>query len=416
MNVKLVAIGVAAIMVVAAVASVAVINQKGDDKTDEALQFDGKWYASYYEFVELVDEDHKPFTDADKCPMTCGHLNTDKNPQILTLKKDTEHSLTGSFGTLKIAGTIVGNSLQAKEVIDSSNTHQYMFKGYLKDGYLSISFFQMDLVSSDQVCFAGYVLLIPENGKPVSHLSDRIDYRVINPERISVTEHQMSDFTDGDGTGSALPNANMKYVKSNTMISLFNLTGTGSNSGVQVVISNGATHTGIAVATVCGNMVYNDVNHAMFGEAYMTYGKWHICQTLHYTDPVEGKVPAIVKFEYNVEYYHGDKPTVRFLDDLYEGSVTIWENGKSTVHNVVRKDFKTMDYIVYGFEEYNGVKYQWFGTVFGGKIDFFVKSKDVTGIISGIIDDDGKLLLRGILTDMDGNKVVLQYDLKPVKK
>lgn len=408
MNAKMIAAGIVTIVVVAAIVGVVATNH---DKNDDAYNVEGKWSLSYYEWVSLVDDNHIPFTNANDCPMTCGAFEKGDDSPTINIDRMGEYFISLDLLDIGFVGTIDHNAFQFREKVDGTNTHQYIGNGYLKDGYISLSMYQLCLENQNQICCAIYARFIPENSEH-AFKDDRIDYANLGMERVDSTSHKITDFTHGTGHGTDLPMANMEYVKSQTMISLFNLTGSRNGIGVQALISHGTSPSGIAIGTVCGNMKFDGgFKYAILGDSLMNNGKLTIRQTLH-----NGNDMSWVQHEFNVKYTDGRMPTSHFLDQRYEGTVSMhYSNGKNVSGHIV-KDFKTQDNAIYAVEDHNGIRYEWFGTILVNKIQIFVTSNDVNGYISGTVNKDGTVTIFGILVDGNNESVAVRYDLRPVSQ
>lgn len=412
MNVKAISVGVVAVLVIAAIGSVVVItNQNKDsnnsDNNDEVFSFNGKWNLYYYEHVSLVDDDHKPIYDANKCDMERNMLDIKNNPITMEIKMRGDIFFTGTFNNITMSGTVTGNTVDITEEFEIGDTHRYVGVGYLKGGYFSLSYSQMDL-ETEQICCAGYAMFIPEGKEAISHLTDRVNFKDLTLERVDATAHTIDDFINNHGVGTPLPSLSIEYVKSWTMVSLFKMKGEGENTGLQVLISNGVSSHDIVFGSVTGNAKFDKKNYGLIGDFVMSNGKFMIRQSYHLN-----AATVLVNQEYNVNYDKGDLPPTSFLNKNYVGTVKMWDKNGAEKSEVITKDFMIYRNVIYGVEVFDSVKYEWFGTITGYTIDLFVISEKYSGIVRGEIAKDGTIVLYGILHNQAGEPMATEYVLQP---
>lgn len=408
MNSKAIVVGVAAILVIAAVVGIVSVNNS-KDKGGPDYGYDTKWHLSYYEMADLIDENHKVISDANDCKTYAESFDPKNSPLTLEFTSHGANFFTAKMNDTEIYGTKTARSFDFEESVNASSTHITVGKGVMHGDHLSVAFYQFLLGTSRQICVSGYLLFVPENGNPVSNLTDRVDYN-INMERVSVIAHQLTDFTEGDGTGTAVDGANITYVKSRTMLTLFNFEGKTGEKGVQSLISMG-TINGSAVGFVAGNVVSGDMLVPFTGESKMADGKFFVKHMLHY-----GETQAFIMFEYNVPYKSGNLSLMSNLKENYTGTVTIRNaaEGEPSVFNIT-KTFKTKGFAVYAHEEYNGETYTWFGSIREGMVmDLMVISDNLHGHIVGVIKQDGSIELFGLLYKKDRSSFAYHYLLTPV--
>lgn len=422
MNKQLVAIGISAILVVAAIGGFAILGNSdgGDKENDHPLE--GKWSLLYTEQANMVDDDHKPIMDASLCSFESRIYNPEQSTMTLEFKNVGKSVLNGKMGNgdraVDFVGTIADNHkfafrLSAKDAV----SHMFIFEGVMKSDHIALTFLQLHTGNgAEQICCAGYALYVPEGAESIPLYNDKVSYN-FDMERVSGTLHSIDDFKNGkSGEGKDIPYLNVAYEKSNSMVSVFNVTGKdGASKGVMALISLGINPSGNAYGIVGGNILHSidgttEKIYAFTGDTSMGDNRLTIRQQVHLTSNV-----AYFDLEYNVPYGDGKSFAPKFLENEYEGTVTIWSDFKDHRTVSITKLFKTYDTTVYGEETYEGIEYNWFGKINGSHVELLIESGNLHGHLEGHILSDGTLELSGVLYK-SGQIFAYQYDLHPVSK
>lgn len=394
---------VAAVVVVSAFAGVLFINgSKGSGDTD--IDIEGKWVLTYFEQVDLVDNDHKPIMKASDCYMFSQIFDPKHSPMTMEITSFSDNFFSGKINDVDIHGTRNDNRFSFEEITDSSNTHMYIGMGAIHKDYLGLAFYQHQLGADRQVCCAGYAMFIPEGADSPYPSKDRVDYN-LDFEPVKATLFKMEDLSNP----MAIEGGAIKYAKSNTMVSLFDIEGKSVVGGVQVLISMGK-YNGNAMGIVTGNL---DVGHgviAFSGRSEMADGKLYCSQVLH-----ENNVQRVAQMTFNVKYDSGKLLPITYLEKQYKGTVTIWDSEDEPTEGEITKTVTSIGNVVYAYEEFNGVKYKWFGVKYSGNIiQFMVMADNLRGSIFGNIQDDGSIVLKGFLYGPGGVSYAYEYEMEPV--
>lgn len=421
MNTKVVAAGfIAVIVIAAAVGGVALVSQHDDDKPkDDGASIIGKWSVMYIEAAKTSNESGA-ITNYEDVVITSHTFNPKDDKIVLEFLSTNNMFFKGKADGNDISGTFDGITFKYENVMISkhdSKPHMFTVNGVFKGDYISISFNQYDLTKDDmKLCYAGYALLIPENGDTVSPRIDWLDYNLPIQHR-STTLHIIDDFkTGGNPHGTSLPNSSLNYKRTHNLLNLYEMTGAKGGEGVMILASLGYDDHGNAYGIVSGNLIsgssLGSYNTAFLGTSTMSNGEWKFSP--HF---VSSEDSVRLDYVFNVPYYHGKTYAPSFLEKSYKGTVTQWNpDGKKVTGNIT-KEFSMSDDTFYGYESApDGSVYEWLGQIKsdGKQLSIFVSSTKFTGSIHGTINDDGTLTMYGFLRNQSQNVVVI-YELTPIK-
>lgn len=418
MNSKTVAIGVVAVLVIAAVGGIVFFTQQGDKDSSTGHELKGKWNLTYIEVAELVDHTtNKPFLNAKDCKIVSHTINPKIEKVTLDIQEMGKHVMVGKFRDHDISGSFNGMRFEFQV---SDNGHHYILKGINKGDHISLSAYKYGVYNDGTneqhlICGVSYMMFIPEGKDPVSYRSDWVNTHVLTrSEHVKTVIHSYTDFQgEKDGMGHYI-DVEVSYVKCNSLVTLFNITTDDEVTGVQAMVSLGTSSGGIAHAYIAGNNRdgVTDSITAFMGDADMANGK--IVFT-HHVRHAMLTGPSFVVMEYNVPYYDGAAPVPRFIEKNYEGTVREWTSRTDSVDKPVTRSFRTYNNVLYSETVIDGKSYIWFGEIRAGKLDITILGPNEFGRLNGFVDDDGNIHLFGKTFDKEGVHAFLDFDLHPVK-
>lgn len=423
MNGKVIAIGIAAVVILAgAGCGFAIMNKTSDGGENAGLpDVTGKWDLAYIEIAKLADSNDKPYLDGNDVDITYHLLNPSDNHLSVEVTRLGEHGFEGKFIGKNVKTDIHGtyNGTLKFRIVAGDST--YLFEGSAKSAkgygdYLSASFIKYKAVDGvSTICAVSYLFFVHEGSSPIPVRSDFFDMKLMDAgyEAQSII-HTPEDFVSGNGAGKKI-SVGLDFIKANNMISIFNVNGGGDSNvnGVQAVVSMGISPGGIVFGNIMGNLSNDNgaTNWVFIGNMGISKGKAVFMQHLH---TGEFKT-TYVETEYNVPYYHGKDLPVAMLAKEYKGTLVIkGQDGQSSTRETT-KSLTIFDNTIYRAADKG---YVWFGEVHGSILDISLLNSETrqVGRLTGHIEKDGSIHLFGMVRDIITNEVeFLSYDLEPVK-
>lgn len=398
-------------MVLVSICGIILLGVSIDDE-ESCTDFNGKWSLAYHEVAYLEDVEHNPVTDVNAVKIVAHYVNPDDAVVTMDLNSRGKHFFEGNVHGYDIAGTLFGNKISFEKVITSSNPTVYAVEGTLEDGCITIAYVEMYLGAEMHICKVGYAAFVQDVNKSVSPRSDWVDYN-IPMTHVRTVLHKASDFYNGgDPAGQELTGSKMSFVKSDTVINIFELI-SGRGVGVQVIVSLGTDSKGNAYGIGAGNMITDQGRtiRPVSSSTFMSEGRFTMNQNLH----VDGSPLMFMQYDFNVPYSDGSSSSPSHIGKDYKETVTVGTgDGAKDFHNL-RRTFMTYDNVIYAHEEMDGVEYEWFGQINGEYLELFVHSSKLSGRIEGSIHKDGSITLSGLLMDSSGEYVAYHYKLTPLK-
>lgn len=406
---KAIVVGIVAVLVIAAVGGTMFI-MKSQADTDE-LTLEGKWVLTYKEEVNLVDSNHLPVKKAEDCTIYSYSFDAKENIAPFEITAAGDNFFEGTLNREPIFGTFNG----VKFTFETTNpkeevVHYYIVEGVLHKDHISLSVLKFGMPNGvAQICAVTYAMFIPMGGKLVSPLADWVDYHMFDvAEHVSTTSHMPSDFEgeNANGSGEEL-DTKLDFVKSHSLVNLFNIVQGKKVVGVQALISHDHREER-ATGLVGGNVIRDDGTILAFrGNSGMSEGRitiTHSWGTRHI---------GFMEYVYNVPTPSGTGHRVVFPDEHYEGTVTYWKApDKEKTEKSIYFDIVQRDNTIYSAKVVDGDNVILFGQLIGSIIEAYISFGDTVINLEGHFLENGDIVMTAFI----GKKAIALYQLSPVEK
>lgn len=398
MDNKLIAVGIVAVLLVAGIGGAVLLAQSGNKSSDGPMyEFEGKWNLQYMESVSLVDENDEPYHDANDCVIESRTFSPTIDPCVLEILEASDHAFSGRIHGMDIGGTFNGVHFTYQVLNADDHKHYYLVEGVVKEKHLSVSTFKYGVVGErHQMCGVAYSFFVRDGEDSISPRIDWANYHFPKDmmEHVYSVRHIDTYFEEGSvpGPQGTKGKEGMEYVKSDTMITLFNLTyDKMTGMGLLALVSLGVGSNGNAYGATAGHFNLMGGNVTFVGSSFMSTGKLLLNLNCSY----HSNTLQFMELVYNVPYFKGAPLQPTFLQKEYVGTMTVYNKEGEPTTNDIDMVFQQYDRTVYGKDVVGTDTAILFGKINGRVLDIAMRGNNLIGHYEGHVHDDGTIHLSG---------------------
>lgn len=331
MDNKYIAVAIAAVLVVAGIGAVFVLNKDSDSKDDASLC--DTWYATYVEYVRL-----------DTLDISKNHYMMEEKKVPLTITSDKNSIIQGKWGELDVYGVVFEDSFtfEVNEYpFDTGQIYPCYADARMIDDRLIIN---CSLYDSECTRTVGAVSMqYTRQGTTPVGLIDMVKYnKTYTPDKVaSYTEASIIE-------GKAIPGFDvcpeLEFVKGDDMISVFKVF---NDESYFVFMSSGYTSDGKALGMMIGECHYEGTDHYVLGIVMFSNNTLYISYELDI-----GTDDAYVStYTYKVDYDKGEYVTMDIPNGTFESKGKVFRSETDIEDIDVNMTIKTVGTAIYIYSD-----------------------------------------------------------------